>query len=258
LSRPVRRRVSARAHGRISFLAADARAALAGVFLGLALVVLPTQAAGQGSEDVATSVAPADPAASAAPDAPTTQSPGRPSFGPVVPSMAARQVAERVMASGDNAGLPFAIVDKAGAVVLVFDKDGTLRGQAPALLGLASGDDSVPGIGQRKLSTIRPEERTTPAGRFVVSLGENLQGQEILWIDYEAAISLHRVVAGTARERRAQRLASDRPQDRRISYGCINVPVAFYDSVVSPTFSGTSGIVYVLPETRPVASLFAH
>lgn len=169
----------------------------------------------------------------------------------------ARQVVNWVVDSGDNLGLPFMIVDKAQARVLMFDSAGQLSGAASALLGLAVGDDSVPGIGKRKLSSILVEERTTPAGRFVASLGRNLAGKEILWVDYESAISLHRVVTGNARERRAERLSSPLIEDKRISYGCINVPVAFFDSVVLPAFTGTSGIVYTLPETKAIRDVFS-
>jgi hypothetical protein len=88
----------------------------------------------------------------------------------------AKKVADWVVDSGDSQGVPFVIVDKAEAKVYVFDADGRLRGAASALVGLAQGDDSVPGIGERKLSTILPEERTTPAGRFVAALGRNLRG----------------------------------------------------------------------------------
>lgn len=165
-------------------------------------------------------------------------------------SWAVRHTANWIVDSGDNLGMPFMIIDKVQARVLLFDARGELRGAASALLGLAVGDDSVPGIGSRKLSNIRPEERTTPAGRFVVSLGHNLKGKEILWIDYENAISLHRVVTSNAKERRAERLASPHTHDKRISFGCINVPVAFFDRLVIPAFSGTNGVVYVLPETR--------
>ena len=148
------------------------------------------------------------------------------------------------------------IVDKTQAKAFVFDAQGRLRGAAPVLLGLAIGDDSVPGIGDRKLSSIRPDERTTPAGRFVASLDRNLKGEEILWVDYETAISMHRVITSNAKERRAQRLESPSPLDRRISYGCINVPVNFYNKVLSPAFTGTDGIVYVLPETRSTREVF--
>lgn len=165
-------------------------------------------------------------------------------------------MADWVVDSGDNRNLPFLIIDKVQARVFVFDAHGQLRGAAAALLGMAVGDDSVPGIGERKLSSIRPEERTTPAGRFVAALDRNLHGEEILWVDYDAAISLHRVVTSQPKERRAQRLATPTPLDNRISYGCINVPVKFYENVVSPAFTGTDGIVYILPETRSAREVF--
>jgi hypothetical protein len=166
-------------------------------------------------------------------------------------------VADWVIDSGDNHGLPFVIIDKVDAKVFVFYADGRLRGAAPALLGLARGDDSVPGIGNRKMSSMRPEERTTPAGRFVASLGHNFNGEDLLWVDYDGAVSLHRVVTNRPKERRLQRLSTPTPLDNRISFGCINVPVKFYNNVVNPAFTGTNGIVYVLPETRPVNETFS-
>lgn len=168
----------------------------------------------------------------------------------------ARDTANWVTASHDNHALPFVVIDKANAKVFAFDGAGVLRGAAPALLGMARGDDSVPGIGQRKLATITPPERTTPAGRFQASLGRDFE-QDILWIDYEAALSLHRVIKGRRVDDRAGRLASPTPSDNRISYGCVNVPPGFYDGVVKPLFTGTVGIVYILPETKPLRSVFA-
>ncbi len=161
-----------------------------------------------------------------------------------------------VEASHDNRALPFVIIDKVNARVVVFDKAGVEKGAAPALLGLGKGDDSVPGIGNRRLKTITPAERTTPAGRFQASLGHDLE-QDILWIDYAASLSLHRVIVGNPKDRRAARLASPTVADNRISYGCINVPAVFYDKVVVPAFRGTVGIVYILPETRPLRAVFA-
>ena len=182
--------------------------------------------------------------------------PRRAYFGQERASPEAIHIADWVVDSADNQGMPFMIVDKVHARVLMFDAAGRLQGAASALLGLARGDDSVPGIGERKMSTIRPEERTTPAGRFVSSLARDIHGQEMLWVDYDTAISLHRVVKGTPGERRAQRLDSPASDDNRISYGCINVPVRFYDKLVSPAFTGTNGIVYILPETRSAREVF--
>jgi hypothetical protein len=169
----------------------------------------------------------------------------------------ARHVADWVLDSGDNRGMTFAIVDKVAAKVFVFDAHGQLRGAAPALLGQARGDDSVPGIGDRKLSSIRPEEKTTPAGRFVAAMGGNMRGEDVLWVDYDGAVSMHRVLTTNPKEHRAQRLATPTPLDNRISYGCINVPAKFFENVVRPAFTGTNGIVYVLPETRSNREVFA-
>jgi hypothetical protein len=167
----------------------------------------------------------------------------------------ARRVADWVVTSGDNGGLPFVIVDKIQAKVFVFDSAGRLRGSSFALLGTARGDRSIPGIGSRKLSTIRPEERTTPAGRFVASIGHDLKN-DILWVDYKDSISLHRVIRGNPGDHRLQRLATASRLDKRITYGCINVPVKFYDTVVLGTFTGTSGVVYILPETETARDVF--
>ncbi|MBP1746792.1 MAG: hypothetical protein H6Q54_1407 [Deltaproteobacteria bacterium] len=169
----------------------------------------------------------------------------------------ARLVADWVVDSGDNRGMSFVIVDKMDAKVFVFYADGRLRGAAPALLGMALGDEAIPGIGNRAMSSIRPEERTTPAGRFVAYLGINFYRKDILWVDYEGAVSLHRVVTNKPAERRLERLATPTPLDNRISYGCINVPAKFFDKVVKPAFAKTTGIVYVLPEIKSTSEIFA-
>ncbi len=177
-------------------------------------------------------------------------------FARIGASRDAHHIADWVVDSGDNAGLPFVIVDKTDAKVFLFDASGRIQGAAPALLGLARGDSAVPGIGDREYADIPPKDRTTPAGRFVASLGRSTRGEDVLWVDYEGAVSLHRVVTNKPKDRRLERLATPTPLDNRISYGCINVPVRFYEDVVSPAFKDTAGIVYVLPDTRPVREVF--
>ena len=182
--------------------------------------------------------------------------PKRANFKQESASQDALYLADWIIDSNNNERMPFVIVDKKQAKVFVFDAYGQLNGAAPALLGLAVGDTSIPDIGNMALSSIKPEQRTTPAGRFVASLGKNLHDKEILWVDYDGAISLHRVVTSSPKERRLQRLESKNPLERRISYGCINVPVNFYDQVVSTAFNNTSGIVYVMPDTLFIKDLF--
>lgn len=171
-----------------------------------------------------------------------------------------KRVASWAVQSRDNGRnsrrLPFAIIDKINAKVFVFDANGQLLGGAPALLGIGRGDHYDSETGSQNMGSIKPEDRNTPAGRFNVSLQRDVNGKEVLLIDYEAAIALHPVVKGTPVERRAERLNSDTAEDNRISYGCINVPVQFYQEVVSPAFTKTNGVVYILPEKTSVPKFF--
>jgi len=175
----------------------------------------------------------------------------------IAPAGVAAQLADWVAATHDNGDRPFVIVDKLAARIFVFDADGRLMGGAPALVGLAQGDDSAAGIGERKLSAITPGERTTPAGRFVASFGAASGGHKrVLWVDYADAISLHPVVTTNPKEQRLRRIKSADAEDHRISFGCINVPATFYQKVVLKAFGGGSGVVYILPDTRPLEDVF--
>jgi hypothetical protein len=177
-------------------------------------------------------------------------------FGLESPSPDALHLANWIADSRDNANADFIIVDKRYARAYVFDAEARLRGASPVLLGSALGDDSVPGIGLRPIDQVRPEERTTPAGRFVAERGRNLQGEDVVWVDYDAAVSMHRVRATKASERRLERLATSTVDDNRISYGCINVPVAFYETYIRPTVAPRRAVVYVLPDLKPVQQVF--
>jgi len=177
-------------------------------------------------------------------------------FGHESPSPDARHLADWIADSRDNENADFIIVDKRYARAYVFDAEARLRGASTVLLGSALGDDSVPGIGLRPIAEVRPEERTTPAGRFVAERGRNLNGEDVVWVDYDAAVSMHRVRATQPSERRLERLATPTVDDNRISYGCINVPVAFYEAHVRPLVATHRAIVDVLPEVKPVQQVF--
>lgn len=177
-------------------------------------------------------------------------------FGSLPVSDDIRQMKQWVIDTSDNDKLPFILVDKLNARVYVFNSAGQLQGTAAALLGSARGDHSDPDIGNRSLSEVGLQDRITPSGRFVSSLTYDMNDKQILVIDDALALSLHAVVKGTPAERRAERLQSSTPRDNRISFGCINVPVRFFEDVVSQAFARSEGIVYILPETSPLHSLF--
>ena len=181
----------------------------------------------------------------------------RADFGPTSASRDVRHIAHWIADSRDNGDAGFFIVDKKAARLFVFDADARLRGSSPVLLGAAPGDHTVPGIGTRPMNQVRPEERTTPAGRFVSEQGRNLQGEDVTWVDYDSAVSLHRVRTGKPAEQRLARLATPTVTDNRISYGCINVPVAFYEARVRPGPGNIRpAVIYVLPEGGSAQRMF--
>ncbi len=165
-------------------------------------------------------------------------------------------MADWVTVSGDNHGMPFMVVDKINAQIFVFGKDGRIRGAAPVLLGLARGDDIAPTKGERMSARLRPEERITPAGRFVGVAGVDTAGAKVLWVDYDDDIALHPVITTRPWEHRLDRLQTPSAADNRISFGCINVAEKFFNNVVKPTFGSGDGVIYVLPETHPVRAVF--
>lgn len=177
-------------------------------------------------------------------------------FGYFSPSPDAFYLANWIADSADNAGSDFILVDKKQARVLVFDAHARLRGESPILLGGALGDDSMAGIGKFSLDQVKPEERTTPAGRFVGERGRNARGEDVVWVDYDAAVSMHRVLTLHPEERRLERLASETVADNRVSWGCINVPVVFYETHIRPLFAKRRALIYVLPEVKPLQSVF--
>lgn len=181
----------------------------------------------------------------------------RPAMSAIQVSAEAREVVQWVMASRDNLDMPFAVLDKKTARFFVFDASGRMVGAAPALIGAAPGDHTAPGVGSRPLSQMKPEERTTPAGRFLSEPGRNLAGEDIVWVDYSAAFAIHRVRPGPSWQRRQALLPSPHAAARRVSLGCIVVAPEFYDGVVQPTLGRHRGVVYVLPETQAARTLFA-
>lgn len=169
---------------------------------------------------------------------------------PQRPTADARDMAQWVQRTKDAGGRPFVIVDKKAAMLFVHAANGRLLASTPVLLGAARGDEGADGVGDRAQSGTLPfEERTTPAGRFVTHPGRNLEGEPIVWFDYDAALAIHRLRPGRAHTIRAARLQHSEPDERRVSLGCVVVPVKFYLDVIEPLLGQRSGVVYVLPET---------
>ena len=155
----------------------------------------------------------------------------------------------------NNQKKAFVVIDKKAAQMYVFEPDGKLKSNATVLLGEAVADVLPPGTASKPISQLKPHEKATPAGRFLAKPGKNHKGEDVIWIDYNAAISLHRL-RKVGKENRAERLASAGIDDNRISNGCVNVPPSFYNSVLRPAVLKKGAYVYVLPETKPPQQLF--
>ena len=172
------------------------------------------------------------------------------------PSADARLMANWVVATHDNGHHAFILVDKKDARVYVFDPAGHLKDSAPALMGAARGDDIAPGTGDKPLSEIKPDEKITPSGRFVAEPGQNANNEDVIWVSYDDAISMHRVRPLVEQERWLERLATQTVDDNRISFGCINLPVRFYEDVAKPEVTRYGAVIYVLPEVKTAQQVF--
>lgn len=151
------------------------------------------------------------------------------------------RVAHWAIDSQDHAGMPFVVVDKADARLFAFDSAGRLQGSAPILLGAVRGDG--------------PAVPATPAGRFVADTRLTALGDGIVWANAEASVSLHGVSSASSPGRGRQRLASEAPDDKRISDGSLHVADEFYLEYFSPLRSQAS-VAYVLPEVLPLQAVF--
>lgn len=168
----------------------------------------------------------------------------------------AQRVLSWVSETGDNAGLPFVVIDKPNATILAFDASGKPVGHGPVLIGRALGDDATPGVGSKSLAEIGPAEKTTPAGRFLAKFGLAAGHNKVLWVDYATSVAMHTIPTGNPKENRAKRMLSPTVEDNRITFGCINVPKSLYNGKIAPMFGKKGGYVYILPDTKPLEDAF--
>lgn len=210
-------------------------------FAGLALCATGAQAAATPKARIKAKPAPQPPAVEA----------------PIAPTPDQQRMAAWIGGSGDNHALPFAVIDKNGASLILYDGHGKAIAQVPVLIGIAPGDTATPGVGSKTLGEIGPAEKTTPAGRYLARFGYAAGRQKVLWVDYTNSVAIHPIPADAAKgEMRRERLLSPEPDDNRITFGCINVPRAFYGAALRPLFQKKGGYVYILPDTRSAEDVF--
>ena len=174
------------------------------------------------------------------------------------PPSAEKEFASRIVQLADHGGLPFAVVDKQAAMLMVYRQDGLLA-VSTVLLGLTLGDRSSLGVGARAQDgRLTVADRTTPTGRSESKPDNNLSGEHVVWIDYADALAIHRLRPARSGEQRVKRMASAHPRDKRISAGCVVVPESFYDGIIRPVLGNGPAVVYVMPENSDWSQLWKN
>ena len=81
-------------------------------------------------------------------------------------------------------------------------------------------------------------------------------GDNVVWLDYAAAVELRSVEIIDPLERRLERIATSYASEKRVSNGCVNVPVAFFDAVATPALGHARGILYVSSALKRLRQVF--
>lgn len=156
----------------------------------------------------------------------------------------ANAVNNYVQENNDTNGKPYVVADKRGGVVYLYDGEGNLINESPALFGREVSDATT--------------TNSTPAGKFKLSYiptdqvgyGGSVQGFATQGTDKDTGatrvLALHRVWTQNPAQNRTARLTSKTASDNRVSNGCINVPNDFYNANLDGKFDG---FIYVIPET---------
>lgn len=135
----------------------------------------------------------------------------------------ARMVANYMQAAGYET---LVVLDKNNAELLVIDK-GEVVMRSPALYGKGKGED------------VSNDPNTTPAGIFAlreysVSTRDYAGGLALGFLNTKnSSYIIHPTYQRLREQRRDERLASPTPDDNAISFGCVNVPYDFYNSMTA-------------------------
>ena len=152
-------------------------------------------------------------------------------------------VVQNIVGQNDNQGKQFIVADKQAGTLTMYTASGQQITSTPALFGKTEGDSvSSKNTPSGRFETKQANVRTEGYGGSAQVLTQNGQNLQLGGSSY----AIHRVYTKYASENRQGRLDTPTATDNRISRGCINVPVDFYDTYLN---SDQDTVVYVMPET---------
>jgi hypothetical protein len=179
-------------------------------------------------------------------------------------SALAQDVYERMAPVARRSGKGFMVADKPNGMLHVFNADGSMLSQAPALYGKSTGDILTPEMGSKSLAQLTDADRVTPAGTFTLEADDEpdyVGGKAFVLRETRmggAVVAVHAAYLGNPSENRVARLASPAAEDNRISAGCINTThEQFLRDILPRADDFDGGMVFVLPdETERTADYF--
>jgi hypothetical protein len=166
-------------------------------------------------------------------------------------STQAQGVYESMAPTAAKLGKGFIIADKPMGMVHIFKADGSVLVQDAALYGKDKGDtlDSK--------SSLQGGPKTTPAGSFHLEAmdDKDYTGGKVLSLvesrDSTGYVAVHSVYLGDPKEQRVERFKSANPDDRRVSFGCINTTEDTFVNNVLPVINEfNGGMIFVMPEAQ--------
>ena len=152
-------------------------------------------------------------------------------------------VVQNIVSQNDSQGKQFIVADKQAGTLTMYTALGQQITSTPALFGKTKGDGvSSKNTPSGRFETKQANVSTEGYGGSAQVLTQNGQNLQLGGSSY----AIHRVYTKYASENRQGRLDTPTATDNRISRGCINVPVDFYDTYLN---SNQDAVVYVMPET---------
>jgi hypothetical protein len=153
-------------------------------------------------------------------------------------SLQVRRLVSWAIATGDHAGMPFIVIDRAHGRLFAFTPTGRLLGSTPVLT------DGSPGAG----TTVR----TRTASRLVADTWHSRGRDRIVWVNSVSALSVDAMAPAAAPRQgtmgmgwATREVASKRSRDETL-----HVAEAFYRQYLRPLGKRPS-IAYVLPAAMP-------
>jgi hypothetical protein len=147
---------------------------------------------------------------------------------------------------------PYILIDKPNATGYVIGADHRIQAKFPVLLGRERGDQ--PNTVNVRVDSPSSPGATTPSGMFRLSRARLTEkdfseyNDNIFRLEGPGAggNALHETWRGELHSRE-QALATPTPEDNRVSWGCVNISRAIFETHVKQLPSGT--IVWITPET---------